>query len=216
MHADIDPEGSTASREDKAEEFHALHEVLQSEDGPEVMAFDVAAVTEILRRQCHRLLRDFPAVRRWDQTDDIVQQSALRLVRAMQTLTPHSQRHLENLAALQVRRTLIDLGRKYTSSVVFGARQWTPADSQQSFSEMADANSGGDMLPEDLERWLELHESIGCLPLEEREVFELIWYQGFTKPEVAKLLNVDLRTVQRRWRSARERLLERHDGAFLS
>jgi len=45
------------------------------------------------------------------------------------------------------------------------------------------------------------------LPAEECEVVELIFYQGWTQAEVADLLDVTVRTVQRRWQSA---LLQLH------
>jgi RNA polymerase sigma-70 factor (ECF subfamily) len=52
------------------------------------------------------------------------------------------------------------------------------------------------------------------LPDDERETFQLIWYQGLTQAEVAALVDVSLRTVKRRWQSARlhlSALLDEHD-----
>jgi hypothetical protein len=43
-------------------------------------------------------------------------------------------------------------------------------------------------------------------PMEEREVFDLLWYHALTQAEAAELLQVTDRTVKRRWRSARLRL----------
>jgi RNA polymerase sigma factor (sigma-70 family) len=40
------------------------------------------------------------------------------------------------------------------------------------------------------------------LPVEEREVVSLTYYHGWTQAEVATLLQVTVRTVQRRWQSA--------------
>jgi RNA polymerase sigma factor (sigma-70 family) len=40
------------------------------------------------------------------------------------------------------------------------------------------------------------------LPVEERQVVELIFYHGWTQAEVADLFDVTVRTVQRRWQTA--------------
>ena len=50
--------------------------------------------------------------------------------------------------------------------------------------------------------WGEFHEAVQKLPDGEREVFELLWYQGLTQEEAAELLACDRSTVKRRWRSA--------------
>jgi RNA polymerase sigma-70 factor (ECF subfamily) len=41
------------------------------------------------------------------------------------------------------------------------------------------------------------------LPAQERELFDLLWYQGLNQTEAADLLGVCVRTVKRRWQSAR-------------
>jgi RNA polymerase sigma-70 factor (ECF subfamily) len=50
------------------------------------------------------------------------------------------------------------------------------------------------------------------LPEQERQLVELLWYQGLEQQEVAKVLDVCERTVRRRWRSAKLRLYELLDG----
>jgi RNA polymerase sigma-70 factor (ECF subfamily) len=47
------------------------------------------------------------------------------------------------------------------------------------------------------------------LPDEEREVVNLLFYGGLTQQEAARVLGVSLRTVKRRWQSARCRLYEK-------
>lgn len=163
-------------------------------------------VSDFLRTVCRNLLASFPDVQRWDQTDDVFQTAALRLYRALQETTPESRRHLENLAALQVRRTLIDLGRKYAASLTMNAQRWTPLHADPMFGGVADATATSESDPAALVEWVELHEQIDRLPEDVREVFQLIWYRGMHKEDVAELLGLDLRTVQRRWREAREAL----------
>lgn len=50
---------------------------------------------------------------------------------------------------------------------------------------------------------------IGALPDDQREVFDLIWYQGVTHAEAATLLHVSEKTIQRRWQAA---CLSLHDA----
>jgi RNA polymerase sigma-70 factor (ECF subfamily) len=44
-----------------------------------------------LERLARKMLRGFPAVRRWEQTADVLQQASLRLLQALQTV-PFGQR----------------------------------------------------------------------------------------------------------------------------
>ena len=54
----------------------------------------------------------------------------------------------------------------------------------------------------DLERWTAFHGEVEKLPVEEREVVGLIFYHGWSQPEVAELFRCTVRTVQRRWKAA--------------
>jgi RNA polymerase sigma-70 factor (ECF subfamily) len=67
--------------------------------------------------------------------------------------------------------------------------------------------------PTDLERWSEFHAQVEALPDEEREVVNLIFYEALTQEEAAHVLGVSLRTVKRRWQSARCRLYEKLNEA---
>ena len=57
------------------------------------------------------MLKDFPAIRRWEETDDVFQRAALRLWQLLENVEPDDSRHYFNLAALQVRRELIEIAR---------------------------------------------------------------------------------------------------------
>ena len=83
-------------------------------------AGDASAMGELLVhfetrliRLTRKMLRTFPAVRRWEQSDDVFQGAAMRLRRALKGLTPGSTREFFQLAALQVRRELLDLAAVY-------------------------------------------------------------------------------------------------------
>jgi DNA-directed RNA polymerase specialized sigma24 family protein len=47
--------------------------------------------------------------------------------------------------------------------------------------------------------WFDFFEILDKLSSESREVFDLIWLQGLTQKQAAKILDVSLRTFIRRW-----------------
>jgi RNA polymerase sigma-70 factor (ECF subfamily) len=60
--------------------------------------------------------------------------------------------------------------------------------------------------------WTEFHEQVDALPEEEREVFNLVWYQQLTHEQAAGVLGVTTRTVRRRWQDARYHLCKARMG----
>ncbi len=175
-----------------------------------VLAGDEAARNALLDHACDRLLRltrkMFHArqdLRRWTETDDVYQQAIFRLYRALTEVKPESVRHFFNLAAVQIRRTLLDLAKHHLGPHGQATKHHTdgqPAD-----------EAGGSLhdraeQPEDLEGWSAFHAQVEALPDEEKEVVGLLFYEGLTQEEVAQVLGVSLRTVKRRWQSARCRL----------
>ena len=71
-------------------------------------AGDEAARDEVLAIACGRLtrlarrmLRSYPRVQRWEQTDDVLQNAAVRLCRALKDVKPASVRSFIKLAAYQ-------------------------------------------------------------------------------------------------------------------
>ena len=61
---------------------------------------------------------------------------------------------------------------------------------------------------DDLDLWRQFHVSVDALPEVEREVIGLAFYHGWTQRQMADLLQIDERTVRRRWQSACLRLRE--------
>jgi RNA polymerase sigma-70 factor (ECF subfamily) len=60
--------------------------------------------------------------------------------------------------------------------------------------------------PGRLAAWAEFHAAVADLGEADRELFDLLWYQGLTQAEAAALLGVTERTVHSRWLAARVRL----------
>ena len=164
----------------------------------------IAASSNRLQQLARQMLNRFAGVRRWEQTDDIFQNSLLRLIRSLEDVKPQNSAQFLSLAALQIRRELLDLARHYFGPLGHGARhaEWV-GDSDNPTLDRPD--SGVD--PTQLVEWRELHERVDELPDPLREVVSLLYYHGLTQIEAAELIRVNVRTVQRRWQAA---LLELH------
>lgn len=166
---------------------------------------DREALNQILARVSRRLLslarqvlRGYPGVERWTESDDVLQNASLRLVRALESVEPRSMRDFYALAALQIRRELVDLSRHH-----FGPHgQAAHHDSRGGDSRPPPEPSDWSHEPGGLVQWREFHERIETLPEDEREVVGLLYYQGLTQAEAATVLDVNVRTIQRRWHAA--------------
>lgn len=154
---------------------------------------------ERLSRLARKMLRGYPNVRRWEQTGDVLQNALLRLQRSLRQMTVATSRDFFRLAALHIRRELLDLARHYYGPQGQGARHASGAGGHGPAVDRADETNE----PERLAAWSAFHEQIEALPAEEREVVDLLWYQGLSQAEAAALLGVSERTVKRRWMSAR-------------
>jgi RNA polymerase sigma-70 factor (ECF subfamily) len=167
-----------------------------------------------LHEIAHRMLRGFPHVRRWEETDDVAQAAALRLHRALATVVPRDERHFLGLMVTQVRRELIDLARRYSGPTSFAAHHETnvldlPAGHLERVSFAA---THRDESPEALMSWTRFHEIAAALPEEEREMFGLVWYAAATQDEIATLLGLSPRTVRRRWERTKRCFLRQLEG----
>jgi len=153
-----------------------------------------------LQTLTHQMLRDYPGVRRWSQTDDVLQSALIRLCRALEQVRPASAREFYALATIQIRRELIDLARHY-SGPECGAAHHESFDGEPNQERQIREKSNLTHEPAALADWSEFHTQIATLPEEQREIFGLIFYQGMTQDEAAEVLDVGLRTVQRRWQA---------------
>jgi RNA polymerase sigma-70 factor (ECF subfamily) len=130
----------------------------------------------------------------------VLQNAILRLYRTLERTTPGTVRDFFNLAAMQVRRELIDLARHYDGPMGQGAHHESRAEGAEGSDrggpvDRADHTSE----PNRLAAWTEFHEQIDNLPDEEREIFHMLWYQGLSQVEAAAVLGVTPRVVSYRW-----------------
>lgn len=156
-----------------------------------------------------RMIRGFPTVRRWDDTADVVQAAALRLHRALGDVELRDPRHLLRLTALQIRRELLDLARKYASPESFAAHHETNAlvTADGLVMQVDRAADRVDDPIDRLESWTRLHDAVAALPDQERELFDLVWFMGATQHDIATLTGSSPRTVRRRWEEIKRRLV---------
>lgn len=158
---------------------------------------------ERLRGLTQRMLRDFPVVKRWSETDDVLQNAMLRLHWSFSEVRPESPRQFYGLAATQIRRELIDLARHFKGPQGIGANLHT--DGCQENEDLLNNT----VEPVDLEAWTNFHTAVEALPEDQRDVVSLLWYQELSQPEAADVLCISLATLKRRWQAARLALFDR-------
>jgi RNA polymerase sigma-70 factor (ECF subfamily) len=158
---------------------------------------------ERLTALARMIFQDFPKLRSAIETGDVVNDAYLRLRRALEQVAPENVRDFFRLAALQIRRVLLDVVRQREGRD--GERR-PPISFPDSESARGGEPAETTYDPSRLAAWREFHEAVEKLPPEEREAVDLLWYQELSQEEAAELLGVDKSTVKRRWRRAREKL----------
>jgi len=155
-----------------------------------------------LRRLVAVMLADYPRVRRWEQTDDVLQNSLLRLWQALRDLKPTTPREFCGLATLQIRRELIDLARHYFGPHGEGAHHVTNdsphTDAPGGFAPAGDTSFN----PARLAAWTDFHNQIALLPPDLRAAFETRWYLNLPYAEAAELLGISVSSVIRHYQAA--------------
>jgi RNA polymerase sigma-70 factor (ECF subfamily) len=120
------------------------------------------------------------------RTDEMVSAVVERLLKAMRSVRPQTVRQFFALVNQHMRWELNDLARRLDeqSSAAELREEFVPAPA-----------SSDSILTPDGRRML---EAIDKLPDDEREVFDLVRIQGLAQTEVAEVLGVSAKTVQRR------------------
>jgi RNA polymerase sigma-70 factor (ECF subfamily) len=166
----------------------------------------VLATGRRLERLARKMLRGFPNVRRWSDTADVVQAATVRLLRSLLTMMPVSGHDFFNLAAVHVRRELLDLARQYAAR----NRLEPPQEGRKAARALQETKVDLVVDPapkyDELEIWCQFHVAVERLPAVERQIVGLAFYQGLTHAQIAELLQVTERTVRRHWQTACTRL----------
>jgi DNA-directed RNA polymerase specialized sigma24 family protein len=156
---------------------------------------DEDAIDEILRL-CHQrflamarnMLRGFPNVHSLYRTSDVLGETWPDILRALENMHFESPVVFIRVVGKNIRWTLLDLARRV--AVVPGV-----------YGRAEKPDSSND--PVEFAIWAEIHEWIDRLPDDERVLYDLLCYCGYTQPEAAKKLGVCEKTVQRGWRDAK-------------
>ena len=155
-----------------------------------------------LTRLTRKMLRDFPGVHRWEQTDDVLQNAALRLCRAW---ARSSRRRPPTSSGWRRRRSAASCSTWPGATPAPTA--WVPHHASVAGADQASAAAAGlnptDTThdPDRLAAWTDFHREVEALPAEEREAFDLLFYQGLSQAEAAAVLDVSERTIKRRWQT---------------
>jgi RNA polymerase sigma factor (sigma-70 family) len=174
----------------------------------------IALAAERMRALAHRMLARSARVRRWEETDDVVQGALLRLHRALAAVAPSDAQHFLRLSALQVRRELIDLSRRHGHAGSMAANHDTNAGADTSARQHVDLAADTGTGTEKLAEWTRFHEVVESLPGDQRELFEMVWYLGLSQDDIAAALDCSSRTVRRRWEETKRRFINAFAGGL--
>jgi RNA polymerase sigma-70 factor (ECF subfamily) len=151
----------------------------------------LASAVERLRMLCSTLLfRSYPRLTQPPlnlQADELLSSVVERLLKAMREVHPQTVRQFFALANQHMRWELNDLARRLD-------KEARAVELRESLAG-APPESSGTQLSANTRRIL---EAIEGLPEDEREVFDLVRIQGMSQPEAAEVLDVSVKTVQRR------------------
>ena len=174
----------------------------------------VALAADRMRALAHRMLAGTARVRRWEETDDVVQGAMLRLHRALGAVALNDAQHFLRLSALQVRRELIDLTRRHGHAASMAANHDTNAVPDIPARQYVDAAADQGTASEELAEWTRFHQLVESLPDDEQELFEMVWYLGLSQDEIAAALDCSPRTVRRRWEETKRRFTNAFAGGL--
>lgn len=216
FHAKVEFMDSAGDRSDAIQEW--LTKLSSCDDAAfaEARQQVIQLTSDRLETLARKMLRGFPRLRRWEQTGDVLQNAVLRLHEALVSIRPDSVRQFFGLATTQIRRELIDLSRHHFGPEGGAANHHTD-DYQQSQNDQSAVDAAPDHSgePRSLAEWSDFHDAVKRLPEQEREVFDLHWYQGLDQKTVATILGVTARTIKSRWRNAKlllRQILDHRDG----
>jgi RNA polymerase sigma factor (sigma-70 family) len=156
-----------------------------------------------LKKLSRKMLHNYPGIHSLEETDDILQRLVLKLQKTLAKVTPDSVAGYFALANQNLNWVLKELARsRYVRSRAYAMMGDEDGENKKQYWEAQDPNSG----PASCAEWMDFYEKIEMLPHESKEVFELMWFQGLGQKQAARVLNVSLSTLIRRWVTAKLQL----------
>lgn len=185
---------------------------------------DPAAKNDLLAYAQQQLLRmvrkmlhgesGYAAVRRWEQTDDVLQGSLIRLSRTIDNLPINTPRDFFKLAATNIRWELKDLRDKYLADKSPAQNHHTdmPRARAEGRAPIDRVLAGMPAPPDSFATISQFLDVMETLADEDREILDLILVHGLARQEAADHLGLTLGTFKRRYADACNRLGEQlHD-----
>lgn len=169
-----------------------------------------------LRRLLGRYLhRDFPRLAELEQTDDLLQDVHVRLLKSWDHFLQDEQgRAIQEPAVFfsrvsrLMREVLLDCARRHFGRAGERRRvqRFDPEQTQVGTPVFGPAPDAQD--PEVLAQLTEFHRAVEALPPPLRQVIDLHWYQELPHAEVAVMLGLGESTVRKYWVKARLSLID--------
>lgn len=151
-----------------------------------------------LRTLARRMLAENPQLRCLHDTDDLMQNVAIRLHRALGEVSVQTPHHAMGLAVMHLKRHVIDLVR--------GLSHLEPHPLDPAVTGRLETHD------ELLHAWGAFHEAVDALQPHQREAVHFLWYLGLDQEDAARLLGITSRTLRRHWNEARDALRSRLDA----
>ena len=155
-----------------------------------------AGLMPLVYEELRRLARSYLQRERPDHTlqaTGLVHEAYLRLV-DQKTTTWQNRAHFFGVAAQLMRRILVDHARRHRAEKRGG--EWTKVEFQEALAPSASRSLDVIALDDAL-------QDLANLNPQHSQIVELRFFGGLTTEEVAEVLDVSPRTVQREWRMAR-------------
>jgi RNA polymerase sigma factor (TIGR02999 family) len=154
----------------------------------------VPEVYDELRRVARRQLRRVAAEGAGAlATDELVHETYLKL-RAAQPTGWADEAHFYGIAAHAMRQILVDLARREGARKRGGGRRATTLTSRHGAYEIQ---------LDDLVALDEALEQLNAVDGRLRRIVEFLFFSGMTQDQVAQLLGVSIRTIEREWKKAK-------------
>jgi RNA polymerase sigma factor (sigma-70 family) len=169
---------------------------------------DESARRAILERAYHRLVRiaatifheDFPGLHGRHDLESVVSRLWIRLASALEATQPQTVDGFFGLVFVNVRQVLLDLARSQRRNDARRCDGPLDADEPGALAAFDRADTTHD--PVRLALLTEAHQQVATLPDDQRKVFDLRYYGGFSQAEIAEILGLHPRKVSRLWFAA--------------
>lgn len=166
------------------------------EKEPKVREELIAYTLERLRKLTRRMFRKYPGLKTLEETDDIVQKLVIRLHRMLDELVPDNTASFFRLASQNIRWVLYDLAKSSASKYrPLNSGDLASSDQHKEHRQLI----APDGEPSSFIEWAEFYAKIEELPMENKQIFDLLWFQGLSQVDAAKALDMPTRTFTRKW-----------------